>query len=139
GDVIVVADDVVFAGDILFIDDHPVMCSGPVDGWLAACDQILATGAEVIVPGHGPVTDPGGVRRFRDYLCHVATHADAQCAAGEPGGVAAAVTPLDDYRDWGHPERLVLTVGAIYRNLGQYPGPREVLIAKMAQHWWDTA
>ena len=64
GDVIVHVPDaaVVFAGDILFIGDHPIMWSGPAENWIAACDRILATGARHVVPGHGPVTDPAGVR-----------------------------------------------------------------------------
>jgi cyclase len=136
GDSIIVVDDVVFAGDILFVGDHPVMWSGPISNWVAACDRIIATGARVIVPGHGPVTDLDGVRRFRHYLEDIDAQAAAQFAAGTPYDVAAATMNLDDYHDWGHPERLILTVGAIYRSLGHDPGSRAVLINRMAEHHW---
>jgi cyclase len=67
GDTLVHVPDagVLFAGDILFMGDHPVMWSGPVDNWVTACDHIIHSGASVVVPGHGPVTDPAGVATFR--------------------------------------------------------------------------
>lgn len=42
GDVIVYlpSDRVVYTGDILFIDSHPIMWAGPVANWIAACDRI---------------------------------------------------------------------------------------------------
>ncbi len=35
-------DRTVFTGDILFVEGHPVLWAGPVDNWVATCDQILA-------------------------------------------------------------------------------------------------
>ena len=61
----------VYSGDILFIGGHPLIWAGPVRNWLAACDQILAWDAEIIVPGHGPITTSAGVRAVRDYLSYI--------------------------------------------------------------------
>ena len=123
GDVIVHVPDagVVFAGDILFVGGHPIMWSGPVSNWIAACDRILATGAEVIVPGHGPVTDPAGVRVFRGYLEWVAAEAERAFGAGRPYWDAAGVTLPSAFAAWGNPERLVITMAAAYRGLGAAP------------------
>jgi cyclase len=90
GDVIVHVPDagLVLAGDIWFIGGHPIMWTGPVQNWIAACDQIAATGAEHVVPGHGPITDQAGVAVFRGYLEWVADWAQqaftAGCRTGRP-------------------------------------------------------
>lgn len=124
GDVVVHVPDaaVVYAGDILFIGGHPIMWTGPVGNWIRACDRILGTGATRIVPGHGPVTDPDGVRTFRAYLEWVAERAEQAYAAGLPyweAGHPSAVPPA--YAAWGSPERLVITMAAAYRGLGDDP------------------
>ena len=122
GDVIVhVPDDgVVFAGDILFINDHPIMWTGPIKNWIEACDVILGTDARVIVPGHGPVTDSAGVTEFRLYLEYVAEYGTASYDRGMPYWQAAAHMPIQPpFHDWGHRERLVITLASLYRNLGQ--------------------
>src|SRR5215471_20420499 len=55
GDVLVEVpgDGVVYTGDILFIDGHPIMWEGPVGNWIRACDAICAMRPRVVVPGHG--------------------------------------------------------------------------------------
>jgi glyoxylase-like metal-dependent hydrolase (beta-lactamase superfamily II) len=135
GDVIVHVPDagVVFAGDILFIGGHPIMWTGPVQNWISACDQIAASGAGYIVPGHGPVTDQAGVAAFRGYLEWVADWAQKAYAAGlpyweagDPGRVPAA------YARWGNPERLVITMAAVYRELGDEPHDLLDVLAKVA-------
>jgi cyclase len=121
GDVIVHIPDggVVYAGDILFIGGHPIMWTGPVDNWIAACDRIIATGARHVVPGHGPVTDVAGVTRFRGYLEWVADRAEKTFASGMPYWQAGDPSAVPDmYAAWGNPERLVITMAAAHRALG---------------------
>ncbi|HEY6879793.1 MAG TPA: MBL fold metallo-hydrolase, partial [Polyangiales bacterium] len=69
GDVIVYLpkQKVLFAGDILFIDSHPIVWDGPIQNWIDACERILELDVEVIVPGHGPLTDKRGVQRTKEY------------------------------------------------------------------------
>ena len=50
---------VLFGGDLLFIGCTPIVWAGPIDNWVAACDAMIALDAPTVVPGHGPVTDPG--------------------------------------------------------------------------------
>jgi glyoxylase-like metal-dependent hydrolase (beta-lactamase superfamily II) len=140
GDLIAHVPDagVVFAGDILFVGDHPVMWSGPISNWIAACDRIRDMKADIIVPGHGPVTDQAGVAAFRDYLVDVHQQANWHFERRTPYQVAAARIAASGYRDWGHPERLVITVGAIYRDLGcPDPAGRLGMIEHMAQVYRD--
>ena len=44
------------------------MWAGPLANWIAACDLMLGMDVDVVVPGHGPVTDKAGVAAVRDYL-----------------------------------------------------------------------
>jgi cyclase len=131
--VLVPRERVLFAGDILFIGGHPVIWDGSVDGWIAACERILAMDVDVIVPGHGPITDKAGVRELRDYLRYVAAEAEAGHRAGLAVREAAARIDLSAYAAWGNPERVVMMVDAVYRKLaGDESGPDQLaLIAAM--------
>ncbi len=135
GDVIVHAADagVIFTGDIIFNGDHPIMWTGPMSNWINACEQILKLDPQVVVPGHGPVTDTGGVAGFRDYLIYVNERATALCQAGLPFDEAARTIAAEKIVDWGHPERLMITVGGIYRTLGAADPSRPELITLMSQ------
>ncbi|HEY7050932.1 MAG TPA: fumarylacetoacetate hydrolase family protein, partial [Mycobacterium sp.] len=75
--VVHVADaGVLFAGDLLFIGCTPIVWQGPIANWVAACDAMIAMDAPTVVPGHGPITDPDGIRAVRRYLVHVSEQAE---------------------------------------------------------------
>ncbi len=119
GDAIAYVPDahVVFTGDILFIEGTPVMWAGPVSNWLGACDRIIELGATVIVPGHGPVADESGIRDVQRYLTYVRDEAKARFDAGMDEEAAAEDIDISAFRDWGDPERIVVNVATIYREL----------------------
>ncbi|WP_158887121.1 hypothetical protein [Amycolatopsis anabasis] len=128
---IVICDEVLFAGDLVFAGSTPLAIGGTVRGWLAALEWLTAgTYAQSIrhmVPGHGPVLDDPKaaithLRRYFDWLLRVT--ADSQ----EPAE--------DDYRrlvdqaraahpDWLAPERHAANLRAAY--------------AEQAQRYLDTA
>jgi glyoxylase-like metal-dependent hydrolase (beta-lactamase superfamily II) len=108
----------VFTGDILFVEGTPIVWEGPVSNWIAACDRILALGAEVIVPGHGPITDSRGVRAVRAYLELVLREARARFEAGMDPLEAARDIALGEFADWSDRERIVVNVDTVYRELG---------------------
>jgi glyoxylase-like metal-dependent hydrolase (beta-lactamase superfamily II) len=111
----------VFTGDILFIGGHPIMWSGPVDNWLRACERILAMDVDWVVPGHGPITGKRGVQAMHSYFSLVAERSRALYAQGAPREAAAREIARDiegtGYSTWIDAERLVVTVGCIYRDL----------------------
>jgi glyoxylase-like metal-dependent hydrolase (beta-lactamase superfamily II) len=107
--------DVVFTGDILFIEGTPMMWAGPVANWISACDRVIELGARTIVPGHGPVTDDTGVRDVQRYLSYVRDEARQRFDAGMTDEAAADDIDISDFRDWGDPERLAANVANIYR------------------------
>ena len=84
GDTIVHVPDAktVYTGDILFIGGTPIVWAGPLSNWIAACDLMLGLDVDIVVPGHGPVTDKAGVAAVRDYLAYVDARGDARFDAG---------------------------------------------------------
>ncbi|MGW2867935.1 MBL fold metallo-hydrolase [Kitasatospora sp. NPDC001225] len=131
GDILVQLPDtgVLFAGDLLFIGGHPVIHSGPIGNWIAVCDRILGLDVDTIVPGHGPVVGKPEVRSFRDYLERVRDHAERTHRAGVPVLRAAREMDLIGLADLADPERLVLNIGAVHRELNGdgTPGEMELL------------
>ena len=93
------AGDLVFKGRIPFIG--PTANTGP---WLNSLSVMLGYGAEVIVPGHGPVSDStqADLELLRDYLAYLRT------------SMAKAVANLDLFdeayaaTDWSRFEKVPL-------------------------------
>jgi glyoxylase-like metal-dependent hydrolase (beta-lactamase superfamily II) len=100
---------VVFAADVAFVGSTPVMWAGPLDGWLRALDAIEALEPDVVVPGHGPVTDLAGLATLRAYWTYIDAAA-RQREGRKPEAVAREIGTSDDYSaqpfgDWDCPER----------------------------------
>lgn len=125
GDLLVYVPDAktLYSGDILFIGSTPVMWAGPVENWLAALDHILDKNIDVIVPGHGPITDKRGVQQVKAYWEYVNTQVQQRYNAGLSAGDAAYDIVLgDDFAQqpfalWNSPERMMTNVHTLYRHL----------------------
>jgi cyclase len=128
GDVIVhLPDDgVVFTGDILFHRGHPVVWAGPVAGWVAACDRIMALGAGTVVPGHGPLAGNDAVADLKGYLEYLTREARPRYEAGLTPLEAARDIDMSAYSGWGEPERVVANIHALYRDFGAPAGDETV-------------
>ena len=126
-------DNLVFSGDVLFIRGHPILWAGPAANWIAACDYLLRLPVDVIVPGHGPVTDKRGVRAVRDYLVYVRDEAKVRFDAGLSVYDAAMDISLADFDSWGDAERIVVNVATLYREFGssEQPGDPFQLMARI--------
>jgi glyoxylase-like metal-dependent hydrolase (beta-lactamase superfamily II) len=125
----VVEDGVLFSGDILFSQAHPIAWAGPVSNWIAACDRILALDVDVIVPGHGPLADLGAVRELRAYFEYLYDEARACHAEGMTPLQAARSIALQRWADWGESERLVVNIANIYGELSPEEEPLNPLAA----------
>lgn len=131
------ADRVVFTGDILFIEGHPIMWAGPVANWIGACERILALDPVQVIPGHGPITDVHGVRAVRDYLRYIRDEAQARFESGMSASEAARDINLADYDSWGDAERIAVNVATLYREFsGDHSAPNvPELFGLMTQLW----
>ncbi len=66
-------DRILFAGDLLYTDYHPVTVYGDIPNWIRSIDHLLTQSFDYVVPGHGPVSQGAdGYRqafeKFRGYL-----------------------------------------------------------------------
>jgi glyoxylase-like metal-dependent hydrolase (beta-lactamase superfamily II) len=107
--------DVVFTGDLIFVDGTPLIWEGPVATWLAACEQIRLLDARILVPGHGPVSDASSIAEVERYLTYVRDEARARFDAGMDADAAADDIDLADFAGLGDPERIVANVHSLYR------------------------
>ena len=117
--------NVVFAGDLLFIGVSPVMWAGPAEKFIAGLHELLATGATLFVPGHGPITDRDGVSMSIAYWEHV-MEGSAACYregldAHACGSRLLASLP-DPWRAWLHPERVFINAAVQLAHLRGSPG-----------------
>jgi glyoxylase-like metal-dependent hydrolase (beta-lactamase superfamily II) len=97
-------EKVLFAGDLVFRGRVPFVGQANSRRWIAALDQILQLGADVLVPGHGGLTREArqDLQLTRDYLVHL------RRVMGE---AAKNLEPWEDaYRaaDWSRFEHLPL-------------------------------
>src|SRR6202035_5234805 len=111
------AERVLFSGDILFSEAHPIAWAGPVSHWIAACDRILALDVDVIVPGHGPLAGLDAVRELKAYFEYLYSEARARHAEGMTALAAARAISLERWANWGESERLVVNIANIYGEL----------------------
>jgi glyoxylase-like metal-dependent hydrolase (beta-lactamase superfamily II) len=134
GDSIVHVPDarVVFAADVVFLESTPVMWAGPLEHWLRALDTIAALDPEVIVPGHGPPTDVGGLDEVRAYWTYLES-----AARRRPD--ARAIVHSDEFAaqpfaGWECPERAVINVATFERLRRGAPHPKPPAVVRiMAQ------
>lgn len=120
---------VLFTGDILFNNAHPIAWAGPVSNWIGACDRILAMDVDVIVPGHGPLADQSAVRKLKAYFEYLYEQARTCHAEGMSTLEAARAIALDRWADWGERERLVVNIASIYAELDGTSEPLNPLVA----------
>ena len=112
-------DKVVYTGDIMFVGGHPAIWSGPVKNWVKACDLILGSNVETVVPGHGPISDKAAVREFRGYLEWIEHEGRQRYDAGMTFEQAANDIDLGPYGHWGDSERMVPNMMTLY---GEFSG-----------------
>jgi 2-keto-4-pentenoate hydratase/2-oxohepta-3-ene-1,7-dioic acid hydratase in catechol pathway/glyoxylase-like metal-dependent hydrolase (beta-lactamase superfamily II) len=127
---------VLFGGDLLFIGCTPIVWAGPIANWVAASDAMIALDAPTVVPGHGPITDPDGIRAVRGYLAHVAEQAEAAYRKGLSWAEAADTIDLGEYASWLDAERVVVNVYQRYRELDPNTPQLEIMALLMMQAEW---
>ena len=70
-----VEDRVVHMGDLFFNGRYPnidLEAGGSVREWAATLDRVFELEFDVVIPGHGPVTDRAGLREFQHFIRQLA-------------------------------------------------------------------
>lgn len=61
-------EKVMFCGDLLFVRCHPYLGDGDPEDWLSALDQLEGLGAEIYLPGHGPIGKKDDLGNMQLYI-----------------------------------------------------------------------
>ena len=89
-----------------------------------------------MVPGHGPITDPDGIRAVRGYFVHISEYADAAHRKGLSWAEAADTIDLGEYAAWLDSERVVVNVYQRYRELDPETPQLEIMALLVMQAEW---
>jgi cyclase len=105
--------------------------SRPLPDWAS-----LHLDVEVIVPGHGPVSEKPAVRELKAYLEYIAAQARRHYDDGVPYEEAARPISLDRFAGWLDSERIAINTAAMYREFAGAKEPlnRLVLFAAMKRY-----
>ncbi|MCX5197677.1 MBL fold metallo-hydrolase [Streptomyces sp. NBC_00249] len=112
---------VVFTGDLVFAEGTPFLAMGSLAGSLRALELLRSLGAETVVPGHGPLTDPSAYEATARYLRHVAELAREGREKGLTPLETARQADLGEFAAWRESERLVANVHRAYAELAGEP------------------
>ncbi|MCX5299380.1 MBL fold metallo-hydrolase [Streptomyces sp. NBC_00193] len=112
---------VVFTGDLVFAEGTPFLAMGSLAGSLRALELLRSLGAETVVPGHGPLTDPGAYEATERYLRYVAELAREGRAKGLTPLETARQADLGEFAGWRESERLVSNLHRAYAELAGEP------------------
>ena len=128
GDLIVYVPEkkVAFAGDLVVIGTTSLLWSGPIDNWIKAFDLLLDLDVEVLVPGHGPLTDKKGVESNKRYWEFLKYEARKGFDAGMSIEDTVAKIDLGEYSNWYAPERVVINVNRLFAEFKGDESPPEV-------------
>jgi cyclase len=95
-------DRIAYLSELYFADQFLFIADGYGVDWLRALDAVDALGADIVVPGHGPIpADPretrAGLRRFRQMLVDVRDAVQGQVASGATEDQAVAAVRFPQY------------------------------------------
>jgi cyclase len=108
---------VLFAGDVIFNGGAPFALAGSIQGWLEALERLRALGAEVIVPGHGPICGPEVIDDVAAYMRLVLDAARRGMEAGLAPLDVARQLDLGRFSAWLDGERLAANLHRAYSEL----------------------
>ncbi len=106
-----------FTGDLAFNGGTPFVAMGSIAGSLVALDRLREFGAEIVVPGHGPVCGPEVFDDMEAYLRFVQDRAKQTYAAGLAPLQAAEQTSLERFQHWHDSERIAGNLHRAYSEL----------------------
>ena len=100
--VFVPQDRIAYLSEVFFSEEFPNMAQGYGISWLRVLDAVQALGADIFVPGHGPIPeDPGetraGLRRLRQILIDARDAIQNEIARGATEDQVAAAVTLRQY------------------------------------------
>ncbi|MEM8486925.1 MAG: MBL fold metallo-hydrolase [Bacteroidota bacterium] len=92
--------DTFFAGRFPYID---LDSGGTVDGMISSANRVLslANDETKIIPGHGPLSKPADLKKYRDVLMKVRAKVIIMVREDKTLEEVMAANPTEGYDDWG--------------------------------------
>jgi cyclase len=126
--VFVPQDRIAYLSEIFFSEEFPNMAGGYGVSWLEVLDKIDTLGADIFVPGHGPIpNDPkatrAGLRRLRQIFIDMRDALKTEIARGATEDQAVAAVKLEQYAAMpNYAAQREVTVRRMYKDLtGKLP------------------
>ena len=126
--VFVPQDRIAYLSELFFSEEFPNMAGGYGVSWLEVLDRIDALGADIFIPGHGPIPDDpkatrAGLRRLRQIFVDMRDALRTQIARGATEDQAAAAVKLEQYEKMpNYAAQRETTVRRMYKDLtGKLP------------------
>jgi cyclase len=116
-------DRIAYLSEIFFSEEFPNMAGGYGVSWLEVLDKIDALGADVFVPGHGPIPDDpkatrAGLHRLRQIFVDMRDALKTEIARGATEDQAAAAVKLEQYAKMpNYAAQREVTVRRMYKDL----------------------
>ncbi len=95
-------EGVLFAGDLLTYQTHPVNRLGDFMNWLPALGVLKKFPVKYIVPGHGPLPPRGGgiIDENKAYLTHLKNRTAAALKKHRTSAKASQAVSMPEYAKW---------------------------------------
>lgn len=116
-----------FSGDLLFEGMHPLIWAGTLSSYASALERLLSLEIDVVVPGHGKLTDKAGIVRHLEYLTALRSAAAPLFRDGMNAEQAALRLMRQDFGALAGSERLVVNVAAAFREFRGQDTPDGVI------------
>jgi glyoxylase-like metal-dependent hydrolase (beta-lactamase superfamily II) len=93
-------DKILFAGDLLFIENHPWLGDGFIEEWIEYLGELKKLNVEQIVPGHGPVGKNRNLDEMISYIQTITNLVDDAIANNLSKEDLRLTTIPDEFKDW---------------------------------------
>ncbi len=105
GDVIVYIPEegILFAGDLLFANNHPWLGSGDPEGWISANNEIIELDFKVAVPGHGTLATKEDFSLENKYIREIVDLAKKKIETGEDPTQIKKEDFSSEFQSWESP------------------------------------
>lgn len=100
GDVLVYLpeDKILFASDLLFVDEIGPMADGHMRDWILNLEMMEKLDSRTIVPGIGPVSDRNSIRRFLNFFRDFMTELLGYAQKGDSPEMVLKKFPFERYK-----------------------------------------
>jgi glyoxylase-like metal-dependent hydrolase (beta-lactamase superfamily II) len=106
-----------FSGDLLFMGCHPLAWTGTTESSIAALTRLLELEPDVVVPGHGPLTNRAGIEEHIAYFRALRDEVTPHFFSGATAEQVARKLMEKGFGSRALPERLFVNIEAVYREL----------------------